>query len=815
MNIQVAQLIEDSQKGNVEWCLTSDPFTFEAEYRGAIFTINATPEDMENKTASLCSWNDKAESNHISETEEDRRQCYQLLQIIFRLNGCFKMNYIKYSNKMEKQIGTISLFKIRKRLGYETENTHPLIHLKESDYFYYSSKDDSKYVEPIMKQLETFNGFTPYNEANIILISAPGATGKTAMADYLSKTLRIPILNLSSYDAVGANSIGGLIMKELDENDIFAYHNGLKNGTCSMIIDGLDEASIRITHESFEAFMKDVAFFSRDAKGLPFVILGRPAVMENAAFALEENNVKTTLLQIEPFTIEKAKEFIDVQTDGKGKLRYDQQYREVRDYIIDEIGGFFKKESDINNLVFERFIGYAPVLVSIKTLLSIETNYFNLLQELQNDKKQKIELLVDVVEKIMDRERKKIHEEVLEQFFDKNRDEAYKNSIMERCGTNQEQCCRMIDYLLGEESIFPLFNDENLDAQYNQKINEWIENHPFVSTSERWFENIVFESYVLAYLSCLPAYKSKAIRAMKTKNSCSYLFLYLFDTISKSKEIPIEMIPYMINSFKAMDRPHDIGMIEILPCDDENSDVVNYCMNFGREGTSNEYEFYFHAHTTDEIELPSPLSSMNIDIPLGVRVSGINTEFQTPLSIHCRKFILSSKEVLFSDSQQSTDLLLESEEIDLFAPDGSPAILTNRIQDAANIRIITSSILPYPFSEYRVAPEAKYLDNETLTEAFTKFRRMILMFRSHSKGVLARYCSKIDNRIKKTEIGRCIIAKLLKERVIWSDNVYYYIDYERFASIIGVKYDDIRSCIINEKTRTFLVDVVKTQNQRK
>ena len=300
---------------------------------------------------------------------------------------------------------------------------------------------------------------------------------------------------------------------------------------------------------------------------------------------------------------------------------------------------------------------------------------------------------------------------------------------------------------------------------------------------------------------------------MRTKNSCSYLFLYLFDSISKSKEISIEMIPYMINSFKAMDRPHDLGMIEMLPWDDEKSDVGKYCMNFGREGTTNEYEFYFNARSTDEIELPSPLSSMNIDIPLGVRVSGINTEFQTPLSIRCRKFILSSKEVLFSAvNQQKTGLLLESDEIELFAPDGSPAILTNRIQDAKNIRIITGSMLPYPFSEYKVVPEAKYLD-ESLTEAFTKFRRMILMFRSHSKGVLARYCSKIDNRIKKTEIGRSIITKLLKERVLWTDNVYYYIDYERFACIIGAKYDDIRSCIINEKTRAFLEDVVKNQNQ--
>lgn len=815
MNLQIAQLIEGSQDGNVEWYLTSDPFTFETEYQGSIYTIHAKPGDLDNETASLYSWNDKEEVIQITETEEDKRQCYQLLQTIFKIDGRFKMNFKKYSNKMEKQMGTISIYKIKRRLGYETENTPPVIHLKESDYFYYSTKDDSKYVEPFMKQLETVNGFTPYTEANIILISAPGATGKTAMADYLSKSLRIPILNLSSYDAVGANSIGGLIMKELDGNDIFVYHNGLKNGSCSMIIDGLDEASIRITHESFEAFMKDVAFFSKDAKGLPFVILGRPAVMENAALSLEANNIKTTLLQIEPFTIDKAKEYIDVQTEGKGKHKYDQQYHEVRDYIIDEIGGFFKNESDINHNVFERFIGYAPVLDSIKTLLSIESNYFNLLQELQRDRKQKIELLVDVVEKIMDRERKKIHEELLEQYFDKNRDEAYKNRIREKCATNQEQCCRMIDYLLGEESYTPLFNEENLDTQYNLKINQWIENHPFVNASKGWFENIVFESYVLAHLSCLPEYKTKAIRAMGKKNSCSYLFLYLFDSISDTKEITVEMIPHIINSFKALDRPHNVGMIEIFPCDEEDSAVVKCCMNFGREGTSNEYEFYFVVRSTDEIALPSPLSSMNIDVPSRIGVRGINTEFQTPLSIRCRKFSLTSKEVLFSDSDQQANMILDSDEIEISAPDGSSAVLTNRIQDRANVRIITSSDLPYPFSEYRVVPEIKYLDNEDLIEAFTKFRRMILMFRSHSKGVLARYCSKIDNRIRKTEIGHSIIAKLLKEKVLWSDNVCYYIDYERFASVIGVKYDDIRSCIINDKTRTFLQDVVKIQNRRK
>lgn len=812
MNQIIAQLIDNSQQGKVEWIPTSNPFTFETDYDGSIFTVCANLEDIKNETACLYRWSLNDEPLEISSSDADKKQCYQLLQTIFRLNSHFKMNYTQSSNPSEKQNATISLYKVKRRLGYETENTPPLIHIKESDFFYYSSKDDSKYIEPLMKQLETVNGYIPYNEANIILISAPGATGKSAMAEYLSKTLRIPVFNLSSYDAVGANSIGGLIMKELDSNDIFVYHNGLKNGTCSMIIDGLDEASIQITNESFEAFMKDIAFFAKDAQGLPFIILGRPAVIENATLSLESNNVKVTLLQIEPFTIEKAKEYIDVQTEGNGKYRYDKQYRDVRDYIIDEIGGFFKKESDINNLVFERFIGYAPVLDSIKTLLSVENNYFNLLQELQNNKKQKIELLVDIVEKILERERKKIHEEVLEQFFDKNRDEAYKADIRAKCGTFEDQCCRVIDYLLGENSYYPLFEDDNIDNQYNQKINEWIANHPFVDTHEKWFVNIVFESYVIAYLCCQPKYQPKAIKAMGIKNSCSYLFLYIFDEISDSKEISIPMVSYFINSFKAMDKRHDVGMIELFSSDDDNGDVVNCSLNFGREGAGKEYEFNFKAHIGDEVLLPSPLSSINVDVPLNIRMNRVYTELQSPISIQCNKLSIISKEVLISSDSQRADLILDCKEIVLFAPDGSPTTLINKIPDKSTVKIITKSVLPYPFSEYKYNSDARFLDDDDLVFAFTKFRRMILMFRSHSKGVLARYCSKIDNRIKKTAIGRSIIDKLLKEKVIWKDNDYYYIDYERFASTIGVKYDDIRSCVINEKTRAFLEDIVRQQN---
>ena len=87
----------------------------------------------------------------------------------------------------------------------------------------------------------------------------------------------------------------------------------------------------------------------------------------------------------------------------------------------------------------------------------------------------------------------------------------------------------------------------------------------------------------------------------------------------------------------------------------------------------------------------------------------------------------------------------------------------------------------------------------------------MLMFRSHSKGVLARVSSKIDKRIGKTPIGKAIIDKLLIDKILYKEGVMYYVDNDMFAEIIGVKYNDLRSCNINAKTKEFLQGISVTK----
>ncbi len=808
MNSLLTRLIESTRKGKLEWQGTSSPCEVRTVLDNIIYTVECDNPEKE-EFASLYQWDDAGNYKEIDDIE-DRYVVYNLFRMVLDAHPDLNSKYLQYcrpKEKKEEPLFSVSLYKVMKRLGYESSEGYRRISIKETDYFYYAGagKNLDKYIQPLMKAVPTSLGYIPYDEANVILVSAPGATGKSAMSAYLSSRLDIPVFDLGKYEAVGANTIVGLLMKEVEMEDIFAYNNGLKDGSRSMIIDGLDEGAIKITEDGFEAFLSDVAFFAKDSKGLSFVILGRPAVMEDAALFLEEKGVKTTLLQIEPFTIEKAKDFINAQIDARAINKFNDQYKKVRDYIIEEVGGFFRNESEMTRTPFERFIGYAPVLMSIKTLLNDHLNFDKLLGDLQIHKKQKIELLVDIVERILRREQKKIHEEILSIMLDSNYTVGQKAEIGKRCGTIGEQCFRMLSILMGKTSEYNVFDNAKTDEIYNGKMNKWMESHPFILRSSGVFENIVFESFVIVQLIRDKEYSHLAFEWLSATKSDSYLLIDLYDCMSgEDRRLDYRMVPYLISSFKALDTVENIGTVEIYARDDKRQASCECEFSLGRGEDVAEYEFSFSLPKAEALTIPSPLSSINIDAPVNVEISAPKADFCAPVFISCDSLKISSKDMLLSNYKSGSPVVLECRTFEALCSDGSYPNLINRSNSKEALRIFTNVNLVHPFCNFRENLAAEVSGNDEILQRFTKLRRMILMFRTHSKGGLARCCSKIDNRIGKSPMGKVIIDRLLSEKVMYMEGTMYFINYEKFAKVIGAKYDDIRSCKINRKTQDFL-----------
>lgn len=91
----------------------------------------------------------------------------------------------------------------------------------------------------------------------LLLVSAPGAVGKSTLARQIAFATGAVYLDLARADPVGGNTIsGGLVRSGL--------YPAWEAQTTTVLVDGLDEGRMRVTREAFEAFLQDVAVLLTD-----------------------------------------------------------------------------------------------------------------------------------------------------------------------------------------------------------------------------------------------------------------------------------------------------------------------------------------------------------------------------------------------------------------------------------------------------------------------------------------------------------------------------------------------------------------------
>lgn len=83
-----------------------------------------------------------------------------------------------------------------------------------SEEFWLSESSNETYVEPDFSIISEISNCS-LEEAQVILISAVGATGKSELTKRLSYSLKIPVVDLGQTKVVGGNSLTGLIFQHL------------------------------------------------------------------------------------------------------------------------------------------------------------------------------------------------------------------------------------------------------------------------------------------------------------------------------------------------------------------------------------------------------------------------------------------------------------------------------------------------------------------------------------------------------------------------------------------------------------------------
>ena len=211
------------------------------------------------------------------------------------------------------------------------------------------------------------------------------------------------------------------------------------------------------------------------------------------------------LLSIDPFTLDSARQYIDLFTGGTTSP-YAAQYREVRDEILGTLSAAFSGQSAANN-DFAAFIGYPPVLDAIVTLLPKETNYHRIKGQLRPSASGEMEadLLLQIGTCITNREKQqKVDENFLMPLLASLQPNE-REVIREATFNLDAQCMRLVSYCLDKPIQFQEIREPVINNQYEEHLASWLPEHPFLSG--RAFRNVVFEGLALAVLIASTARK--------------------------------------------------------------------------------------------------------------------------------------------------------------------------------------------------------------------------------------------------------------------------------------------------------------------
>ncbi len=721
------------------------------------------------------------------------------------------------SNKIE----TISLQRLKKHLGLDRKR----ITIKNDDSFYLVHNDNSSfYEEPLLSYIES--GINcKFEEASIILISAPGATGKSEMTKNLSHKLNIPVFDLGRHDAVGANSFIGMLYKTVEPICMANILTELSNGKFTIIIDALDEGLTKAGPAPFDAFLKDIADIAKNSTGLPFILFGRTSVLEYATLYFDDNGVKTALLQIEPFTINMAESFINKYIKNKKNDfdYFDKSYRIVRDEILKRIKGFFNGENEIKSKTYERFIGYAPVLQSIAELLykkdevKGKINYIELQNQLIKDNEQSIKLINKIIENILNREHVKLlgddkKDGLLGNDLFARRDKEFVNEVKAHAYGIDEQCIRLLYKCFGDNSFRAnITQDKEFNKEYNNKVLEWFKEHPFRNNDTNKIINTVFEGYMLVRLMKNAFYNDSIVSYMRTIGYGSYMLYSLFTNNKEYTIIDYRFVPFLIESFQSLDRGTSRGKIEITSVD-ENNDNNNTTLeiDFTRDNDENSNERRFDEYTIRTIVpedktfiMPQVISNVLVDAEkLNVEMESMTTEMAAPVRIFAKTIEIHSKDIQFlSIGKEYNTIELEC---DCFtAKSNYGGKQTNYEFGDIDISIKSNNTIFFPFVKYRQGSFCENSNENDINYKYQKMRRIILHFHSHKGGELAKFKTKIDNRIGSTSIGKKVLEALKKHGIIETSGAWYLINKNKLDEF-GIDFNKIRSTEINDKLRDFL-----------
>lgn len=627
------------------------------------------------------------------------------------------------------------------------------------------------------------------------MIAAPGAVGKSTFAQQLCAATGAIYLDLAVADTVGGNYItGGLV----HTHALAAW----EAGQTTLIIDALDEARLRVTQQAFEDFLQDIWRMAR-SRSLPVVLLGRVGIVEEAwAIIADQQGVELPIFNIEHFTSEQARSFVSKRLrtmahSSRSESGYPHldhllsQHSQVYEKLIDQLITNLK---DLAHTASEEFVGYAPVLSAVAKLIAVQTNpsQFHGLHGHAGS-----QVLREIAEQILERESNKLKEQL----------KASGHELSGQVYPPKEQLERLACRLFQQPAPpAPADVPAAEQAAYMAAVNSLLEQHPFLDGSGRAPSNPVFAACISAAALRHSAdnLRQSAERYSLQMQHTPNPFLYDFYDPSTLSVVPTGHVGLLYESVLAKSNVGDSIGLSI----EEGEDgllAVEITGTTIEEPTPEKYQFTSNA--LDMLILGRRITNLAIDAPsLYVSLGSKDVlEIQAPVTVQCQTLHFQCDRLVVKAGKQAgfnSAVVLEAQEAE--AADVCSAPL---VSQGVVLQVSWPGDSAFPWTDY--SDKRIRRDDAGLADLLRIFRRLVIAFRSHSKGRLARFKDKIEHaRMLKDDRGRALLDKMITDRIISNERHMYFLDPDALGEKVGASFQEVNLKRYSDRTLDYLRELV-------
>jgi hypothetical protein len=682
---------------------------------------------------------------------------------------------------------------------------------------------DEAFVRPILK-LENNLG---EDDPPIILISAPGAVGKSSLARFIASERNCHLWDLSKL-RLGTNTFKGTLANAFDAEDYSQLVKDLRNGRLLFVLDAFDEAEIVSGWARVEEFLTELFSLVKNAPGHTLILLARSTTAQLMDIYLsdlaESNDLDSRHLaySIDYFVESQAIEFIRLHLKKQGKVTQKTHNTAFRE-AVDKIFSLFYTVVKMNDTEkpwlsheVKSFLGYAPVLQAIARYIAQFDN-FALVQNtfINSDSlSDGTSLVSGLMNDLLLREQRKL----VQQLKQTDIPEAAGWDSWESIYTPIEQLRRLFLHLQPnqEQRQRAFFVDEKdvpgwLVAEYSKALQNFIEQHPFVLNGT--FTGPAFQDYTFARLlaeKCLYSEVKDAWHNVIVDDKAyiaSPLFALLYLEIN-SGEASGDIAGYLYESAISRQGFQSQPRLIIIPREETESDLVHWFQIITEDEIINgdgmihkqEVDMRFKLELDGDIPVTFTrrLSRSYIEVKGAVVLGRPDVVFELKDSeIICHTLYIHSNTIIVRNYSQREQVSIEATNYEQ-----ASHILNIDQNNPQTIAISWPNGQKHPWSNYYYEP-IKY-ESHDFEEAVLALRRILSFFRKDRRDDFARYKQLVDHVVVgKRPIRQDLRNYLIEKQILTPRAHMYFLDMKPFESH-GINFESMRQANIGDELQNFI-----------